>query len=202
MDEYLDDFSKMVLVVESLKEYKTNLIIEKGIGEDLTFNLFGWSGDYMKVVAQLSPSLMEDKVDRIRRVLIAAFIFRQGFGCDAISFGAEGYCVLEEGEYVDGIPLNEQFSTNSDVLECITVLHVGKEIDMAAVPYRYAVGRKVIFGNPVRNADPYRLEIITESLVEILGADATNPLVGQPQFTRTLVNGMQKDGFEVTVIEE
>ena len=66
MDSYLSDFKKMVLVVESLKEYKQTLVDEEGIGEDLTFNLFGWRGDQMVIVAQLSPAHMDDKITRIK----------------------------------------------------------------------------------------------------------------------------------------
>lgn len=202
MDSYLSDFKKMVLVVESLKEYKQTLVDEEGIGEDLTFNLFGWRADKMVVVAQLAPALMEDKITRLRRIIAAATVFRTGFACDSLSFGAEGFCVVGDGEAVDGIPLRDQFATNPDVLECITVLQVGKDVDMTAVPYRYDVGRKVVFGNPARNPEPEKFGVIAGSFMDIVKMPVTSENIGQPYFIEQLVVGLESFGFQVTVIGE
>lgn len=200
MESYLSDFNKMVLVVESLKEYKQTLVDEEGIGEDLTFNLFGWRDDRMVIVAQLAPALMEDKKTRLKRLVAAATVFRTGFGCDALSFGAEGFCVVGDGESIEGVPLSEQFATNKDVRECITVLQVGKEVDMAAVPYRYDVGRKVVFGNPARNPEPEKFGVITESFMDIVRMPITTTNLGQPYFVNQLVVGLESFGFQITVI--
>jgi len=198
----LSDFNKMVLVVESLKECKQTLVDEEGIGEDLTFNLFGWRGSQMTVVAQLNSALMEDKKSRIKRLLAAATVFRTGFACDALSFGTEGFCVVGDGKSVEGVPLKEQFATNKDVRECITVLQVGKEVDMTAVPYRYDVGRKVIFGNPARNPEPKKFGIVTESFMEIVTMPVESTNIGKPYFVEMLVAGLESFGFQVTVIGE
>lgn len=202
VDAYLTDFEKMVLVVESLKEYKRTVVEEFGIGEDLTFNLFGWRGDGMAIVGQLSPSHMADKVGRLRRLISAAIIFRTGFACDALTFGAEGFCVVGDGEAVDGIPLNEQYPTNPDVMECITVLQVGSEVDMAAVPYRYELGRKVVFGNVARNPDPDKFGIVTTSLRDIIQLPIETTMIGKKYFVQRLVDGLESDGFEVTRLGE
>jgi hypothetical protein len=202
MDSYLSDFKKMVLVVESLKEYKQTLVDEEGIGEDITFNLFGWRGDQMVVVAQLSPGLMNEKATRLKRLVAAATVFRTGFGCEALSFGAEGFCVVGDGEHDESIPLKDQFATNKDVQECITVLHVGQEVDMAAVPYRYDVGRKVVFGNPAKNPEPEKFGVVTESFKDIVKMPVTSKNIGQPYFTDQLVVGLESFGFQVTVIGE
>lgn len=199
MDQYFDDFEKMVLVVESLKEYKSSLVQTKGIGEDLTFNLFGWRNDHMNIVAQLAPNFMKDKRKRLLKLIEAATIFRTGFACDGLSFGTEAFCAMEGQEMDDSKSLAEQFSTNKGVLECLLVLHVGKETHLAAVPYKYGVGRTVLYGNPSTTSDPESLGMIKESFADILNMKPESKFVDDPFFVMSLVNGMQKDGFEVAV---
>jgi hypothetical protein len=199
MEKYLDDFSKMVLVVESLKEYKSTLTKEKGIGEDLTFNIFGWRADGVSVVAQLAPNFMKDKRRRLLKLIEAATIFRTGFACDALSFGTEAFCVMDGDETLDSKSLAEQFATNKSVLECLLVLHVGEETHLAAIPYKYGVGRTVIYGNPATASDPEALGMIKESFADILEIEPESKFIDDPFFMMHLINGMQKDGFEVTV---
>lgn len=199
MEKYLDDFSKMVLVVESLKEYKSTLIKEKGIGEDVTFNIFGWRDDSMNVVAQLAPNFMKDKRRRLLKLIEAATIFRTGFGCNGLSFGTEAFCILDGEETENGKSLAEQFATNKSVLECLVVLHVGLETHLAAIPYKYGVGRTVIYGNPSTTENPESLGIIRESFADILNIDIQSRFMDDPFFVMHLIDGMQKDGFEVTV---
>jgi len=200
MEKYLDDFSKMVLVAESLKEYKESLVKEKGIGEDLTFNLFGWRNDSMSVVAQLTPNFMTDKRKRLKKLVSAATVLRTGFGCDAISFGTEAFCVMKDGEVDTRKTLAEQFSTNTDVVECLLVLHVGDEIHLVAIPYRYGLGRNVIFGSPASNDDEESLTDIKRAFSAILEIEPDETVLNEPFFVMSLVDGMQRDGFEVTVI--
>ena len=202
MDSYFDDFSRLVLVVEALKESKKTLVKECGVGEDLTFTLFGWAGDRMVIAGQLMQNFELTKEDRIRRVLAAAIIFRTGFGCDSLTFGAEGFCVMQGSEVDSSIPLSDQFATNPDVLECITVLQIGKINDMAAVPYKYGIGREVIFNPVARNPKPKSMGIIYSGLVDALSFPVESKYVGDRVFVNRLVKGLQKDGFEVTRVEK
>lgn len=200
MDQYLDDFSKMVLVVESLKEYKESLVKEKGVGEDLTFNLFGWRQDTINVVAQLAPNFMVNKRTRMKKLITAATVFRTGFGCDAISFGTEAFCVMRDGVVDESKTLAEQFATNGDVVECLLVLHVGEETHLAAVPYKYGLGRTVIFGAPASNEDDDSLGDIKNAFSAILDIEPDKTVIDEPFFVLSLVDGMQRDGFEITVM--
>lgn len=199
MEKYLDDFSKMVLVVESLKEYKSTLIKEKGIGEDITFNIFGWRNDSMNVVAQLAPNFMKNRRKRLVKLIEAATIFRTGFACDSLSFGTEAFCVMDGEATEQDKSLAEQFSTNKSVLECLVVLHVGEEAHLAAVPYKYGLGRNVVYGNPSTTDNPESLGMIRESFADILNMKPESKFVDDPFFVMHLIDGMQKDGFEVTV---
>jgi len=195
----LDDFSKMVLVVESLKEFKSTLIKEKGIGEDVTFNLFGWRNDSMNIVAQLAPNFMKNRRRRLIKLIEAATIFRTGFACDSLSFGTEAFCLMEGQEADETKSLSEQFATNKSVLECLIVLHVGEETHLAAVPYKYGVGRNVIFGNPSTTSSAEPLGMIRESFADILAMKPESKFIDDPFFVMNLLDGMQRDGFEVTV---
>lgn len=202
MDSYSDDFSKLVLVVEALKKSKKSIVKDFGIGEDLTFNLFGWRGGKMIIAGQLMPSFELTKPERIKILLAAAIIFRTGFGCDSFTFGAEGFCVLEGGEADMDIPLSEQFATNDDVLECLTVMQIGKMTDMAAIPYEYQVGREVIFKTVARNPKPESLGIVYFGLTDALLLSVEKKFVKNPVFVKRLVESLKEDGFEVTVLEK
>ncbi|GEM_PF-2295642 len=148
---YPDSPAKVAFVMAVGRQAKDHLISEHGIGEELAINLVGWLGDELVCLAQLdmqhgNPKDEDERSDRIAKT---ATIMRRGWGCDAFTLLAEGW-VSTKPEKTRKKDLVEEFAAeNSDVDECLSVLHVaeeGYEIHVCALPFSVSRGKKITYG--------------------------------------------------------
>ena len=146
--------SKMALALTSAQMAKDLVVRDHGIGEDLTFNFFGWRKDDLIIMAQLQRSLMGIPiVERIARCGDMCKILRTYWGVTAISLVAEGFETLDKTR-LNGRDLRQAFIEDPNLVhECITVTHCEPnevngdlELTLVSVPYSYAVAKEVIWG--------------------------------------------------------
>lgn len=146
--------SKMALALTSAQMAKDLVVRDHGIGEDLTFNFFGWREDDLIIMAQLQRSLMGIPiVERIARCGDMCKILRTYWGVTAISLVAEGFETLDKTR-LNGRDLRQAFIEDPNLVhECITVTHCEPnevngdlELTLVSVPYSYAVAKEVIWG--------------------------------------------------------
>lgn len=204
MEIYPSVLDKMALAVESAKLAKSFTVQVEGFGEDLNFNLFGWTNHQLKVVAQLRTEYMADKEDRLERLIRAACIIRQGWLSDAFTFIAEGYC-SDDADATQGRNLAEAFcEVNSPVRECLSFSHIEEETGLfVAVPYTYVPPRRVNFGEPLRyrGRTAFRDVRYADALSRALGleveAGAEDVDLDEDTFHEMLAFGLQDLGFIV-----
>lgn len=141
-----DSIDKVVFVCDAASTAKELIVKDAGIGEDLTFGLYGWKDDYLTVLLQMKPKYMwADRADRFHRLTNAACILREGWGIDEYTLVAEGYCSTDP-DATRGVPLQEAFVTMNEVRECLTFTHVNlHETAIVTRPYKVGWPRKVEF---------------------------------------------------------
>lgn len=144
---------KMFLAWQSTKTAKQEMVFDNGIGEELPFTLFGWTGDTLAIVCQ-TGNVYTDKQLRFHGIAHTASVIRKGWGCDALTFVAEGYCVVDINNINTKVPLAEQFANGIEaVAECLTFMHVEQDsLTICALPYKYGLGREVYFGLNIKYA--------------------------------------------------
>lgn len=204
MEIYPSILDKMALAVESAKTAKEITIQVEGFGEDLNFNLFGWSRNQLRVVAQLRSEFMSDREDRLERIVRAACIIRQGWFADAFTFIAEGYC-SSDSDATDGRNMAEVFcEVDSPVRECLSFTHIEREDGLfVAVPYSYVPPRRVDFGEPLRfrGKSAFRDLRYPDCLARALGleieAGAEDLDIDEDTFHGMLALGLEDVGFMV-----
>ena len=197
VDTYPDRMDKVLLACESAKVAKQYTCMEEGIGEDLCYNVLCWREDAITSIFQLRPQHASSE-DRLHRTLEAIAIARFGFRADAISFIAEGYCAADPSEVDTTKPLSEQFVTNKEVRECLTVTHVeNNNIEIIALPYTYAVPRHVKWGTPLRYpTHPTDNEFI-KSIKKILKLPVDTQRVDDDTWNSAIATDIEAFGFHV-----
>lgn len=200
VDAYPDVEGKIAICLQSSMVAKEMAVSELGVGEDLTFSLFGWLGQDMRVISTLSRELMaEEPEKRLEKTALAATVMRKGWQCDSITFVAEAFCSLDH-EATRGKDLRALFARpNSPVHECLTVTHVEEDsVMLVTQPYRVGLGRKVEWMNPLLNLDAKglrdaRYPAIFEEILKMDAPDYEN--IDIQEFHEALAEGMAKDGF-------
>lgn len=144
MDQYPDIYSKVALSLTSAQIAKEVLIADEGVGKDIPFNFFGWVGDELALVVQLTREFMKkDLQERFEMCLGALHAMRYFWGCDEVTFVAEGFH-SQTPEMTAGKNLAALFADgNKNVRECVTVTHVSLGVDdspnvmLISAPYSY-----------------------------------------------------------------
>lgn len=202
MESYPSAEGKIALCLQSSMIAKEVAVAELGVGEDLTFSLFGWVGQDMRVIATLSQELMaEDPEKRFERVAVAATVLRKGWRCDALSFVAEAYCSTD-ATITAGKDLRAMFAKkNSPVFECLAVTHVDADgVMLITQPYRVGLGRKVEWLDTMVNSEARGLRdakypAILTAILEMETDGYESP--DQDLFYEALAEGMAQDGFHL-----
>ncbi len=155
---YDDDFSKIALAVTAAQLAKVNSVKEFGIGEDLTFNFFGWRNDNLTIICQMSRKDMSLSIKkRLMKSTELCSVLRRYWQVTSITMVAEGYCSMD-ADKTGNIELSKAFlDPSASVRECITVAHanaaeaVGRggsiPLTTVAVPYSYEIGRNIAWGD-------------------------------------------------------
>jgi hypothetical protein len=157
MNTYPDLLSKMALCMSAAQLAKDNFVDEFGIGEDLTFNFFGWKDDNLIVVSQLRQEYSHLPVEQ--RLMLSSMVLghmRYSWGIDAISAVAEGFETLDKNS-LQGRDLAVAFVEEKGLVkECLTVTHCEPneitsmlEVYLVSTTYTYSLGRTVEWGSPV-----------------------------------------------------
>jgi hypothetical protein len=141
-----DSIDKVIFVCDAASAAKELVVKDAGIGEDLTFGLYGWKDNYLTVLLQMKPEHMwADKQERFSKLTKAACILRQGWGIDEFTLVAEGYCSTDP-DATRGVPLQQAFVSMDAVRECLTFTHVNEnETSIVTRPYKFGWPRKVEF---------------------------------------------------------
>ena len=193
VETYPTPIEKIALVAAATRVAKETTIKEEGIGEDLPFSLMVWREASLTAICQLDGELRDEHPgERLIRTVEAAAACRWGFDATAFTFVTEGYCATDPTVVDARVSLAAQFVENHDVQECLTVTHIeAGNVYLAAWPYRYELGRRVVWGDPLRY-EPTRpgtnqflssmVEILLKDMVEapfIDDREAWNDLVAQ-----------------------
>ncbi len=177
MDKYDDAMSKMALSLTSSQVAKNYMVEDFGIGEDLPFTFFMWSGGDLMLAIQLRRELMQEAVEKRLsqcRVMCAS-ICSAIPSISAISFIAEGFETLEKNR-LNGRDLRTAFIEEDDMVkECITVTHCEKlpktgnlELTLLSLPYEYKLGRVINWGNPLGFVSGMDTVLKTSSISKML----------------------------------
>lgn len=117
-------------------------------------NILGWNGDVLACVAQMDMSWPSEEEERVRRTGDACMVMRRGWQCDAFTILAEGY-MSQDPERTRSMSLEDAFlDESSGVRECLTVNYIDRDhIELCAVPFKVALGRKVQWGGLLHSED-------------------------------------------------
>lgn len=178
-DTYPTSMDKIALVAAATRVAKDVAVTEEGIGEDVPFSLMVWRDDALTAICQLDIGLGDEHPgERLIRTVEAAALCRRGFDATAFTFVTEGYCATDPALIDADVPLAVQFVGNRDVLECLTVTHIeAGDIYLSAFPYSYALGRKVVWGEPLHYEPTFAgTNQFLVSMVEVLMKDVAEGL--------------------------
>lgn len=169
--------SKMALSLTSSQVAKNYMVEDFGIGEDLPFTFFMWSGGDLMLAIQLRRELMQEAVEkRLSQChVMCASICSAIPSISAISFIAEGFETLEKNR-LNGRDLRTAFIEEGDMVkECITVTHCEKlpktgnlELTLLSLPYEYKLGRVINWGNPLGFVSGMDTVLKTSSISKML----------------------------------
>lgn len=151
---------KLAMVLATAVQAKSEGVREHGIGEDLNQCLYGWRGDRLAVITQMTDAMQRrPHHDRFIATSEAAAILRQGWAINALTMVAEGF-VSDAPTETDGANLATEFAKgNPFVREAITITHVfGDEVSFVTKSYRYAVPKSVLWDE--ENFVPGRQRIV------------------------------------------
>lgn len=197
----------MAMVLATAVQAKSEGVREHGIGEDLNQCLYGWRGDRLAVITQMTDAMQRrPHHDRFVATSEAAAILRQGWAINALTMVAEGF-VSDAPTETDGANLATEFAKgNPFVREAITITHVfGDEVSFVTKSYKYAVPKSVLWDE--ENFVPGRQRVVGEDgMYPMLFARALELPVNDDavrgeseigsQFYDALAFGMVARGFE------
>jgi len=199
--------SKLTIVLVTAVEAKSDLVLQYGIGEDLSQVLYGWKGPDLVVICRMTDRLRKkSNMVRLRKCGDAVAVMRQGWGVDALSMVAEGY-VSDSPSDTDGVDFVREFANgNKTIKECITVTHVaGDEISFVSKSYVVSVPRQVVWdeevftpGTTLVRGPPRMYPLLFSKALEldIVGFDEEKMGSEQKAFYAVLVDGLKDIGFD------
>ncbi len=184
MDKYDDAMSKMALGLTSSQVAKNYMVEDFGVGEELPFTFFMWSGGDLTLAIQLRRELMQQPVEsRLSRCQSMCMAICSAVpSVTAISFIAEGFETLDKNR-LGGRDLRSAFIEEDDLVrECITVTHCEKlpqtanlEITLLSLPYEYKLGRTVEWGRPLGFVSGMDKVLKTSSVSQMLRSALSQP---------------------------
>lgn len=177
LGKYPDPVSKISLTLSVGQSAKSQIVSEFGVGEELAMNILGWKGDRLVCVAQMDTSWPSSEEERIKRTGDAYMVLRRGWLCDSFTVMAEGY-MSKDKETTQELDLIEAYVEGSkNVNECLTINYVDEEdVELCAVPFKVALGRKVEWGPLLHSND---IEVLRNSEYVIAAQDVLSQKVGE-----------------------
>lgn len=141
-DDYGDDAKKLALLTTSYRRAKDEVVKNRGVGEDLPFNFFGWKHNDLAITVQMDYEVMNlDLFERFDKSYKVCNALRQYWQVDEITMVAEGFLSYDPIA-TSGRSLRDAFIKNEKVSECITLSHAFMygdvpQITVVAMPYTY-----------------------------------------------------------------
>lgn len=141
-DDYGDDAKKLALLTTSYRRAKDDVVKQRGVGEDLPFNFFGWKHNDLAITVQMDYEVMNlDLFERFDKSYKVCNALRQYWQVDEITMVAEGFLSYDPIA-TSGRNLRDAFIKNEKVSECITLSHAFMygdvpQITVVAMPYTY-----------------------------------------------------------------
>lgn len=141
-DDYGDDAKKLALLTTSYRRAKDDVVKNRGVGEDLPFNFFGWKHNDLAITVQMDYEVMNlDLFERFDKSYKVCNALRQYWQVDEITMVAEGFLSYDPIA-TSGRSLRDAFIKNEKVSECITLSHAFMygdvpQITVVAMPYTY-----------------------------------------------------------------
>jgi hypothetical protein len=204
MERYPTTLDKLALVVTAATAAKDISVKEFGVGEDLPFNIYGWRGDELAIMAQLDSGLMNtDPMERFGRLTNAACIIRKGFLVDSFTLLAEGFCSFRPDETKDKKLAEAYLEPNSPVKECLTFTHVANgRVTFVTKPYVYKVPRHVEWdeelyypgGTMFRSKDG-AIPLMFDKVLSLDTAEEPTDAVEIDEYHKFLGDGLLEHGF-------
>lgn len=202
-DDYGDDAKKLALLTTSYRRAKTDVVRDRGIGEDLPFNFFGWKHNDLAVTVQMDYELMNlDLFERFDKSYKVCNALRQYWGIDEITMVAEGFLSYDPIA-TSGRSLREAFAKNEKVSECITLSHAfmydgEPQITVVAMPYSYDKKEVIwhtMIATPNEAARLFRESIFPAMLVRAIAENIYHEF--DPKQRENVAQQIAEDGFQV-----
>ncbi len=202
-DKYGDDAKKLALLTASYRYTKSNIVKERGVGEDLPINFFGWKHNDLAITVQMDYELMNlplyERFEKSHKVCQA---LRQCWGIDELTMVAEGFLSYDPLA-TSGKSLRDAFIKNEKVSECITLSHAfsvnGKpQISVVAMPYSYdkkTVVWDTMIATPNEASRLFRESIFPALLIKTI-TEKINPNTDSATRDR-VAQEMADDGFQI-----
>jgi len=217
-DEYLNEVHKMALIATSAQLAKEVSVRNDGIGEDLNFNFFGWTGGHLSIICQMGrKGMKQPPADRFQQSFNVCLALRKFWHVTDITLVAEGFISLDPVAS-KGKDLKKLFTDSRNIKECLTVTHayLSDRIDdggdmvqkpvasIIAIPYTYGVGRVVEWKSILASEDN-AVKILRESMfpammMQVLGSPIEER--ADDEGRESVVRQMAADGFEVYEFDE
>jgi hypothetical protein len=211
-DQYIDDVQKMALITTSSQLAKEASVSVEGVGEDLSFNFFGWVGGSLRIICQMSKQAMrESHPDRFSASMHLCMALRRYWGVTDITMVAEGFISLDPLT-TRGKDLRRLFANTGDIGECITITHAYSDlrtdppkqaVSLVAVPYSYEVGRKIewkkMLAAPDDGVKILRESMYPQMLMKVLSEKVEKEVPSDALYS--IIEQMMENGFEVFEFE-
>jgi len=177
---YPDKQAKLWLAINAYQEAKTQVVHEDGIGEELAFNLLGWTDDRLTVSAKINQTFTGTQDQKFIAILAAAEQMRRHWCVTGYTFMSEGYACTDPRKADPTKTLGQQFAENNPhIIESLIFVHTeNEETTIISTPYTYQLGRKVAYNDPIlMQTDTYsRLPLILHSIIEHIYPDDTDDI--------------------------
>ena len=200
---------KIALCASSAQIAKTACVQEFGIGEELSFNFFGWQREYLAVVCQLDKQFMRDlPIERFQKASSLCVALRQYWGVTALTFLAEGYHSFDPVT-TKNKDLSKAFIDNPEtVSECLAIVHseinpLNGLIDttLVSMPYKYELGRNIVWSDLVPctkgSESQLRESLYVKMFENILSQEAEDESNLSDEQFDWLIEVITKNGFHV-----
>ena len=145
--EFPHRLDKVAMAMLSGMAVKEQIVKEFGIGEDANMCIYCWKDNKVMLLLNMMSSTQKlEPMTRFERVNNALCIARAGWGVDAVTMVAEGWCSTNP-EYTKDRELQVAFlDKDSPVRECLTITHLEDgSLTFLAKPYKLGVPRAVLW---------------------------------------------------------
>lgn len=144
---YPHRLDKLAISMMSAMNAKEQAVKDYGIGEEIPLSIMCWSGDKLSLVLSASWEIQKSEPsERFGKVNDALCIARKGWGIDAFTLIAEGFCSTDPSA-TSGMDLREAFvKPDLPVSECIAITHTeADEVTFIAKPFSLTYPKKVVW---------------------------------------------------------